>query len=129
MDAGAQNPLRTGSEETEADAEDNDWLCCRACGAGITRNRFRSAVEGRVSHTKVNPAGILFVFATFSKAPGAVAAGTATTAHTWFAGHAWRLALCAACAQHLGWLFTGPESSFWGLIADRMVQGCAPAAE
>ena len=80
----------------------------------------------------VNPAGILYRIRCFASAPGCTEAGEFTTEYTWFAGFAWRYALCASCWEHVGWVYRrSAEASdglgaFFGLIADKLVE--RPAA-
>ena len=95
-------------------------LLCAACGEPITGEEQRVAVEGRHQHRRTNPAGIDFDFGCFSAAPGAVAVGSPTLEHTWFAGFSWRLSICRGCGFHLGWRFEGAAAAFHGLIFDRL---------
>lgn len=95
-------------------------LRCRACGAGITDEGQRRAVDGSHSHTRTNPAGIRFTFGCFREAPGCRCLGAATDEHTWFAGCRWRIAACGGCGEHLGWVFSGADC-FFGLILLRLV--------
>ncbi|MDF1551421.1 MAG: cereblon family protein [Deferrisomatales bacterium] len=80
-------------------------------------------------HDRTNPFGVAFTFGCFTEAPGAEPVGEATTRHSWFAGQAWRLALCRACGIHLGWQFEGDAPGFFGLILDRLTTCCSTAGE
>jgi hypothetical protein len=94
-------------------------LYCARCGHLITRERHRTTVNGRHSHTRVNSYGVVFHFGCFAEAEGCVVTGPPTSEDSWFAGYAWEYAHCAACHAHLGWAFHG-DGSFFGLILDRL---------
>jgi len=97
-------------------------LYCYACGAAITRERERIAVEGAHEHTFTNPAGYVFRIGCFRAAPGCAQAGEFTQDFSWFRRCAWRYALCAGCRVHLGWAYRGGEDSeFFGLVLDRLL--------
>ncbi len=102
---------------------------CRACGALITSEAFLVSVAGQALHHRTNPVGVAFTFGCFASAPGAEPVGEATTLHSWFAGQAWRLALCLVCGAHLGWRFEGEGPAFFGLILDRLTSGSGAAGE
>ena len=105
-------------ERTE---QEDPWLRCRHCDAEVTPQAARIEVEGSHDHYQVNPAGYPFFFGCFAEAPGCLLAGLATEEHSWFAGHAWRLAHCRSCGEHLGWYFRSPSGSgFYGLILNRL---------
>jgi hypothetical protein len=97
-------------------------LCCVQCGHPITHDRYRTTVDGRHAHTRMNPYGFVFHFGCFSQAEGCFVEGPPTTEDSWFAGYAWEFANCAACQAHLGWAFHG-EGSFFALILERL---CPP---
>lgn len=97
-------------------------LLCAACGHPITSPRERIRAGGAHQHTFTNPAGFVFRIGCFGRAPGCVQAGAPTLEHTWFAGQAWRCALCGGCRTHLGWAFQDGSSGFFGLILDRLLE-------
>lgn len=97
-------------------------LVCHLCQGEITDESWRVDFMGRNLHSRTNPAGYSYTFACFSDAPGCNATGQAITEHSWFAGHAWQVALCGHCGEHLGWLFRGRERCF-GLIQGRVIPG------
>jgi hypothetical protein len=111
--------LAVAAEPTGAIAPDPVIACAR-CGHAIAREEARVSRQGAHVHTRINPAGWVYRIGCFDPVEGCVLDGPATTEHTWFAGHAWRIALCGACAQHLGWRFEGEAGVFWGLILDRL---------
>jgi len=92
---------------------------CARCDHTLARARDRVAVNGAHTHTFVNPSGEEFTIGCFSDAAGAVGYGAIETFFSWFSGHAWRVALCGACAAHVGWSFHG-NGVFFGLIVDRV---------
>ena len=97
-------------------------LRCAACRHPVTRDDERIAMAGTHLHTCTNPHGLVFRIGCFRRAPGCREAGPPTRAHTWFAGYAWRVGLCAGCAAHLGWHYAGAAGEFYGLILDRLVE-------
>jgi hypothetical protein len=67
----------------------------------------------------MNPNGLVWEVLTVRRARGLVAAGRPTAAFSWFAGTAWRVALCGRCGRHLGWRYdplASEGTTFWGLI-------------
>jgi hypothetical protein len=94
-------------------------IVCKACGHALTRRSARIEVSGRHRHTCVNPSGVVFTIGCFEVAPGCIPFGGRSDHFTWFAGHTWQIALCAACSAHVGWSYQG-ASSFHGLILDRI---------
>lgn len=97
----------------------DDRLRCAACGHVVTRAAMGIVVGGAHVHRFRNPAGWSYEVACFADAPGCTAAGMPTAEHTWFPGHLWDPAFCAACGRHLGWWYVGP-TSFVGLIRPRL---------
>ena len=94
-------------------------LVCRRCHATITDEGQRVSVEGQHVHTRLNPAGINFCFGCFAAAPGCALQGAASSEFSWFEGCRWRIALCAECGAHLGWVFDGARH-FYALILSRL---------
>jgi len=94
-------------------------LRCHACGHVITSDAARRTAGGAHEHERTNPAGYRFRFGCYSAAPGCACIGQPEDEHTWFAGCAWRLALCGACGEHLGWCFSGADD-FFALILERL---------
>lgn len=115
--AGA-TPASQAEEKTES-REPGAPLCCARCGHVITRERDRTTVNGRYTHTRVNPSGFVFHFGCFARAEGCLVVGPPTIEASWFPGFAWQYAMCAECKTHLGWSFRG-ESDFLGLVLDRL---------
>ena len=113
---------------TLAQGDPGDWVACAACRGFVADNRARIDVDGAHSHTFINPAGLIFRVSCFADAPGVASVGEEERYFTWFAGFAWRVALCRACGGHLGWSYRRVASMFVALIDDRVVQGRAPEA-
>lgn len=121
FDATTSDEIKPGRKpEGDAFAEKEKRLLCRFCLDPVTDNSQKTTPLGRFVHCRTNPAGFTFEFGCYSDAPGCSTVGEATTEHTWFPGHSWRLAVCRSCGEHLGWLFKG-DTSFYGLIQDRLV--------
>jgi hypothetical protein len=72
-------------------------------------------------HIFSNPHGLLFEIGCFSSAPGCLALGQKTSKFTWFPGYAWQIAVCGGCREHMGWLYAGQGTSFFGLRLDQLV--------
>ena len=100
--------------------QEGEPLCCARCGHRVSDGRERTERLGRHEHGFMNPHGFSFRVGCFAAAPGCAAAGPATLEHTWFPGLAWRLALCAGCGEHLGWVYEGEGDRFWGLVLARI---------
>lgn len=96
-------------------------LLCKACEHVITTDEERMSIGGQHVYTRVNPGGFEYTFACFREAPGCREVGAPSYEHTWFAGHSWRIAVCAGCGEHLGWHFRNGDV-FYGLIRDRLVE-------
>lgn len=109
----------------ERQSPDEPGLCCRHCGAPITHPSNRTERHGAHRHSVTNPHSIHFTIGCFSGAEGCCCRGRPTTEHTWFAGYAWRIALCGRCGQHLGWRFERVDSRFYGLILSQLEE-CRP---
>lgn len=93
---------------------------CAACTTRIC-DESDAVAAGPRTHRFTNPAGYTFDVACFTAAPGCRAVGEPTLEHTWFPGHAWRVALCRNCGAQLGWHFSDGDSPFFGLIVTRLV--------
>ncbi|HZV00250.1 MAG TPA: cereblon family protein [Planctomycetota bacterium] len=112
--------IATPESETEARTAPRRVIVCGSCGHEITAEEERISRGGSHRHTRVNPGGWVYEFGCFARAPGCRVEGESTLEHTWFAGHAWRIAGCGQCGRHLGWHFEGPEGAFFGLILERL---------
>ena len=116
-------PARDALRRTmgEASSGEDAPLVCAACGAAITHRSSAIDVAGAHEHTFVNPAGIIFPIRCFRAAPGCRELGSYTEEFSWFPGFAWRYAFCAACREHLGWVYAaGAGEVFYGLIAEKL---------
>ena len=111
-----ESPAIQGEVATKPERE----ITCAQCGAGVTRDKARIAVNGAHVHTFKNPSAIDYTIGCFGEAHGCLGIGERSTVWTWFPGFAWQVALCAHCGAHLGWGFEGEASRFWGLILERL---------
>jgi hypothetical protein len=100
--------------------EPEEWLECKYCQHTITHKKNILYISGSFLHTFKNPAGIFFQIGCFSKAPGCKEIGLPTSDFTWFPDYEWSICVCANCTQHLGWFYQKVESSFYGLVLDRL---------
>ena len=101
---------------------------CAFCGFFITTGDRQLTVKGQEIHKFTNPDGIEYTIRTFASCPGADMYGPAVEAHSWFPGHAWRLAICRACGAQLGWeyeaaAFAARPLHFWGLLTEMVEDG------
>jgi hypothetical protein len=101
--------------------EEKKAVVCRNCGHPITSADSITFIDGSQTHTFFNPAGIVFEIICFSRAPGCFVFGTASTEFSWFSGFTWRGALCGSCRIQLGWCFESGDSSFFGLILQKLI--------
>jgi hypothetical protein len=116
------------AREAAASARRHGWLACAACRGFVADSSARISVGGSHSHSFINPAGLIFRVSCFAEAPGAVPVGEEDRYFTWFAGFAWRVALCRTCGEPLGWSYRRADSEFVALIDDRVVEVPAPDA-
>lgn len=124
------NDLLTKDPETaEDDAADSETeparaIRCAACGHALTTRKEKISVNGAHAHTFKNPTGIDYRVGCFRRAPGLRAVGDASGVWTWFPGYAWRIAVCGACAAHVGWTFAreAEGASFAALVLDRVTE-------
>ncbi|MFT5134926.1 MAG: hypothetical protein ACI9SC_003409 [Gammaproteobacteria bacterium] len=95
-------------------------ILCWKCHEMVTVSEEAINQNGSHIHNGTNPAGHSFRFACYQNATGCSELGPASLGHSWFPGYCWQVAVCNACLEQLGWLFTG-ESRFYGLITDRII--------
>jgi hypothetical protein len=111
------------SSTAEPAIEEDLTIVCAVCERAITSPRLATAVKGAHEHTFRNPQGVDFRIGCFTEAPGCSAAGEISSVWTWFPGMTWQPEICAACGEHLGWIYRRPASldpAFHGLILDRL---------
>jgi hypothetical protein len=132
--AGGSAPEALGVPEGRAEPKPTDaagreaTLVCAACRNPITHARDAIEVNGAHSQAFVNPAGMIFRVRCFSAAPGAAGLGEESQFWTWFPGFLWQAAVCRRCFGHLGWRYRNSESTFFGLIAERLLELEPPGA-
>ncbi|MFQ5934902.1 MAG: cereblon family protein [Acidiferrobacterales bacterium] len=95
-------------------------LFCATCRNLITTQDDRTSVQGGQEHKFTNPHGFVFHIGCFRDTRGCTYVGERMSAWSWFKGFTWRIALCADCNTHLGWLFEAPDDRFHGLILNRL---------
>ena len=116
------SPSDRSHEESEVREKSDPVVRCRFCRHQIARAEDRIPVDGQWAHTFANPHGIVFQIVCFRQAAGCADIGAYTTEFTWFSGYAWRVAMCRACANHLGWRFHSlTDDDFYGLIVDHLI--------
>jgi len=110
-------------EPDEKESNNEKHILCRQCRQVITSANERIEVQGSHQHTFANPHGIIYEIGCFRSVIGCGYAGPPSDEFSWFRGFSWRVAVCAMCLTHLGWLFTSLGSvSFNGLILDRLIE-------
>ena len=114
-----------GTDEVDGGAQ---RLLCRDCGQLVTSREQAFSPDGQgPERVFFNPVGLVMRILTVRHARGLGRVGGRSDEFTWFAGYSWQVAICAACGQHLGWLYEamGERSPavFWGLLLDRLVDG------
>lgn len=96
-------------------------LVCSNCSHPITSESERITMAGAHQHTFTNPHQITYRIGCFRDAPGCSYLGAATDEFTWFPGYSWRIALCAGCGSHIGWMYQKLESAaFHGLLTNQL---------
>ncbi len=118
---GKESTVLANSHEHKKTAPEQAILC-RVCCAAITTPGQGMAKDGLHEHVFFNPAGIAFEIRCYKRAPGCLIRGEPTAAFSWFDGYNWQYALCSTCLTHLGWWFTTRQDSFFGLIANRLME-------
>ena len=116
-----QSKLPETAPENRLAVDPEEAILCRSCRALVTESREAVSEKGSHLHTFFNPAGIIYEICCFSRAEGCTVYGESTAEFSWFAGSRWQYAVCATCQAHLGWFFTLPASSFFGLIRNRLL--------
>jgi hypothetical protein len=111
------------SEKDVAETEEDRPVRCASCLHPLSSIAARTKVSGKHAHTFLNPAGIEFRVLCYRSAPGCSGWGERSAVWTWFPGFAWQAALCAGCAEHVGWSFVSEaDSSFFAFIDERVLE-------
>jgi hypothetical protein len=119
--AGGATPSAGASAQLESERRRS--IVCRACGHAVAKADAAISVAGSHLHTFMNPGGHVYEIACYREAPGTRSAGKSSAEWSWFPGYLWQVALCAACAVHLGWGFRSEGDRFFGLVRDRIAEG------
>ncbi len=129
LDDDGQTPERDEARlpEDKTRSEKERLIRCRACSLGIARASAVFVAPGCDGPKRVfaNPSGRVFEVLTVRQADGLRLAGESTPEFTWFAGYAWRAALCQKCVNHVGWAFSAARTmvspdSFFALITSEI---------
>ncbi len=105
----------------EAVTEGGEMVICSICRFIITSTSEIIAVNGAYNHSFANPHGLFFDISCYKNAKGCIHSEIESNEFSWFRGHSWRVVTCKGCKNHIGWLFTGAVSSFYGLISDKLI--------
>src|SRR5687767_10061310 len=106
------------SSSAQTEEEERKVYACRRCDTEITDSRALFCMRASSPEQVFpNPLGMMRVILTVRAARSLVLSGESTTDFTWFAGYGWRIAFCASCRSHLGWIYEGGDSephTFYG---------------
>jgi hypothetical protein len=105
-----------------AAAREEKSLLCSRCRTVVTGRQHTASINDSHIHTFFNPAGLVYEIACFRQARGCALHGRPTDEFSWFAGCTWQYAVCTTCQVHLGWFFSAPDDSFYGLITSRLIE-------
>jgi hypothetical protein len=113
--------------EARSPAEDERRFLCRACESMITDGKALFCMRAStVEQVFPNPFGQMRVIVTVRWAQSIALDGEATSDFTWFAGYSWRIAYCAQCRAHLGWIYEATADatprSFYGLLLEALIE-------
>jgi len=114
------NPSTAPEIQSSSRKKQGRAIVCQSCKQVITRSENRTTVGGKHEHTCVNPHGVVFHIGCFDSASGCITQGNRFAHWSWFPGYQWQVILCSSCGVHIGWLFQGDGSSFFGLILARI---------
>lgn len=106
----------------ENDRPKEGYVFCLACSHVLAHANDRLDIDGSHEHSFSNPHGFTHHFGCYQEALGCAIEGPTVAADSWFPGYLWRLAMCAECGQHIGWLFER-EDHFYGLLIDKIQTG------
>lgn len=115
-------------DDAASAANERSRYLCRSCRSPISDAAAAfSPSGGPAVQLFTNPGGLVCQVLTLSRASGLVFVGPATTEYTWFAGYAWRVALCAHCMRHLGWRYEAVAAGaspldFFGLLVTAIIE-------
>ena len=119
----APAPARTRrSRPEEGGPSDDDDLLCASCEHRITSASLRVERGGGHEHTFVNPGGFVHRVRCFAAASGIAPIGPAEHTFSWFPGYTWQVLECSRCRVHIGWIFRCAGDTFYGFVADRLVE-------
>ena len=105
----------------DAESPEGGYVICGVCSHVVARQSDRIETNGSHAHEFTNPYGFRFRVGCFADALGCSISGEGVAADTWFPGFRWRLASCEDCRCHLGWYFDNPDSYFYGLRLDQVI--------
>lgn len=113
-------------QEKEAERKQDDaqehGIFCASCAERVTGHDQAISIAGGHRHHFTNPFGIEYDIALY-RAANVHVHGPMTDEHTWFAGYAWQVVICANCHAHLGWRYRQLHSpDFYGLISSQLIE-------
>jgi hypothetical protein len=114
--------------QQEEKSEERKVYVCKRCDVEITDSRALFCMRAdSVEQVFPNPLGIMRVILTARAASSILVEGSSTADFTWFSGYSWRIASCASCRSHLGWLYEGAPHggephTFYGLLKEALAE-------
>jgi hypothetical protein len=94
-------------------------LICASCSHPVTKVLERTDLRGRHDHAFSYFREIVRL-GCFRNAPGCVGVQGISHGYSWFRGYAWQIQACGVCFTQLGWKYTSPDDSFYGLIFETL---------
>ncbi len=113
--------------QRENDKKEQKPYVCSQCRTEITHSEALIPLNGARDHSFVNPVGVRCNFMTFNHCENVIVHDEIYLQHSWFPGYGWRIVICRACLQHLGWKYDAVTakalpSTFFGLLIDAIEQ-------
>ena len=101
------------------DESDEAWLrarlVCASCGHYVTTVSEKKNVFGRHDHAFPYFNHVVQL-GSYAEAPGCNSVERVSYGYSWFRGYAWQIQVCENCYTQLGWKYTSPDDSFYGLV-------------
>ncbi len=106
-------------EDDRNDGTDETVLICSSCSHPVTTVSQKTDIRGRHDHAFSYYREIVRL-GCFKNATGCVGVQGISHGYSWFRGYAWQVQVCKNCFTQLGWKYTSPDDSFYGLIFETL---------
>lgn len=94
-------------------------LICDVCEHPITKVMEKVDIFGRHEHA-FRLYGDTVHLGCFCHALGCTGVRMISNGYSWFRGYSWQIQVCRECHTQLGWEYTSPNDSFYGLMFDAL---------